>query len=260
MKKSISLSIIVILLSINFVGCQGGIFAISGEGEIVTQQIDVSEFEAVELAGEFDVEISYGDGYEMKVEGHQNIIDRLELEYSNGDLEIKLKRGNYRNIDMKIFLTVPTIDGVKLSGSGNIVFNKFVNLGELNIKISGSGNIISNDTVIAQTTDFEISGSGDIDFILESEKVYSTISGSGNVNLTGVADSHEITISGSGSYNCFNFITENTNITISGSGDCSVFVNAILDISISGSGDVYYKGSPEISSTILGSGGFHNSN
>jgi len=260
MKKSISLSIVVILLSISFVGCQEGFLAISGEGDIVTQEIEISEFEAVELAGKFDVEISYGDGYSMNVEGHQNIIDRLELDYSNGDLEIKLKRGNYRNIDMKIFLTVPDIQGVKLSGSGDIIFNKFENLGVLNISISGSGNIFSNDTVFAQTTDFNISGSGDIDFLLEGEKVYSTISGSGNVNLAGMCNSHEITISGSGSYNCFNFITENTGITISGSGDCSVFVNSLLDISISGSGDVYYKGEPQINSNISGLGGFHNSN
>ena len=97
MKKVISIIIIGIVLSFGLVGCyEGGINSIRGEGEIVTQTLDITDFDEVELAGSFDVVVSYDDGYEVIVEGQQNIIDRLETDKRNNKLKMNLKRGNYR--------------------------------------------------------------------------------------------------------------------------------------------------------------------
>ncbi len=260
MKKSINLVMVMALLSLFFVSCQKDFIAIKGEGKVVTQQIDVTEFDVAELTGAFDVEISYGDNYEMVAEGQQNIIDRLKLDNDGENLCIKLERGNYRDYILKIYLTVPDIEGVKLSGSGDIVMNKFTNLDNLTLTIRGSGNITSTDYITTQTTNFEISGSGDVDFLSESEKIYTEISGSGDVKLVGTTNSNDITISGSGEFNCFDLATEQTTINCSGSGDCEVTASAILSISISGSGNIYYKGSPEIDTNISGSGNIISAN
>lgn len=261
MKKVISISIIIAVLSMVLVSCnKGGMFVIRGEGDAVTTTIDMGQFDMVELAGEFDVEVTYGDEHKVEIVGQQNITDRLTLDNNNGHLKLKLKRGTYRDFELKIYITVPNIKEVGISGSGDIIINRFENLNDLDLDLSGSGNIISTDTIFVESLVFDISGSGNIDFTTITQKTATTVSGSGNVELYGTTIVQQISISGSGNFECFDFISNRTDINISGSGDCEVYANDFLDVEIYGSGSVYYKGYPEIDINITGSGGVHNSN
>ena len=261
MKKVISFAIIIAVLSVVFVGCSdGGMFVIRGEGDVVTVTEDLGQFDMVELAGEFDVEVTYGDEHKIEIVGQQNIIDRLKLDNNNGHLKLKLKRGTYRDFELKIYITVPDIKEVGISGSGDIIINRFENLADLELYLSGTGNIFSTDTVFVESMVFEISGSGNIDFTTICQKISSDIYGSGNARILGTTNIQKILISGSGSFECLDFISNNTDINISGTGDCKVYVNDYLDILLSGSGSVYYKGNPEIDINITGSGGVHNLN
>ena len=261
MKKVIILTIVVALFSVMFVGCyEGGITAIRGEGEIVTQTLELRDFDEVELAGSFDVVVSYGDGYEVVVEGHQNIIDRLETRNINGNLQFKLRRGSYRDFHLVVYITVPDINAVELSGSGEIYINAFDGLDKLDLEINGSGDIISDEYVNVDEINFNICGSGDIDFLTNATDASIDVSGSGNIKIAGTSVTQEIDINGSGDIFGFDFITDETNIHISGSGNCEVYVNNILNITIAGSGDVFYKGQPQIDLNISGSGTVHNGN
>lgn len=238
-------NILVLLVgSLAFTSCEKGKMCINGEGEKVTRYLDVSEFTEIDLTEAGNVYISHGEKQEVKVVSTQNIIDRLETKVNGNRWEIELEKGCYKKYDLDVYITLPHLTGVYLSGSGNIVVNDFEGQGDLDINISGSGDIELNTFNGCQNLDVRISGSGDISGFGLFESLNNT-----NVN-----------ISGSGKYNGFPVNTKDCDIHISGSGSVNVNVQSTLNIDISGSGNVNYKGTPAISTNISGSGNVVNVN
>ena len=228
------LSILLISLTILTSSCfRDGITGIRGSGPIVSEEVYPDEFTGIDLRISGDVIITKGDQLEVIIEAQQNIINNIMHRVRGGIWNIEFDR-NVKNHDgITIFIIVPEIE---------------------ELEISGSGDITSTSDFVTNNLDLSISGSGNISFEIEAKNVYSHISGSGNVNLRGSTDNHNAHISGSGSINTFSLISDNCDINISGSGNTNVYVTDNLDVEISGSGSVYYKGYPSVFSNISGSG------
>jgi hypothetical protein len=189
------------------------------------------------MAGE--VIISQGAIREVIAVGDANVVDHIDTDVSNGEWIIDFDHGCYDNYDLTIYITVPELNEIALSGSGHITVNDFDNQGEdLELRLSGSGTISLNNFIGTENLSVNISGSG-------------TITNSGTMST--LRDQH-IKISGSGSYRGFNHPSDYCSINIPGSGNCEVQVQQTLDVKISGSGNVYYKGYPTVTSDITGSG------
>lgn len=137
---------------------------------------------------------------------------------------------------IEIFVTVPEIDGLSVSGSGDIVVS---------------------DKIETRILDLVVSGSGDIQIEhLNAERVKANISGSGDILIGegGIAQDMGVTVSGSGNIKAEGFEARDIMVTIAGSGNCHVFTNGSLKARIAGSGNVYYHGNPTIDSSVAGSG------
>lgn len=253
MKKSILLSGLIIL-SIMFSGCFfHPFYCIEGEGDVVTEELDLSNFNSIENNGSFDVVIEYGETQKVVAVGHQNIINRLKTYVSSNKWEIELERGNYCNFELTIYITIPYLKAAEINGSGNIEIGRFVSDQTTTLQIDGSGNI-SFDTIVAQQIDLEINGSGTINGLVDCPELNARIDASGNIKTKGWADYQTIKINGSGNYKGINTLSVKTNIKIAASGDAYVNVSDNLDVRIDGSGNVYYVGSPRMNITINGSG------
>ncbi len=220
-----------ILVSIS--SCEKSLFGLKGEGEVVTQEITLSEFNSIDMAISADVVFIKGDIQKVEISAQQNIIDNITKEIKSGEWEINYIKSVKTHKDIKIIITVPNVK---------------------NIVLSGSGNISTSDKFTGDEIKFKISGSGRIDFITEIDKINISISGSGDINLAGETNEQEISISGSGNYKSFLLDSNNCDVTISGSGSCELSVEDKLFVSISGSGNVYYKGQPSLNSIITGTG------
>lgn len=207
---------------------------ITGEGPITKRQLDLASFDAVALTNSAKVYIRQGSKQSVEVEGQENILDNLILEVEDHVWKIAFDRPVRRYEGLKVYITLPSLRGARVSGSGDIIGeSQFTDIEKLGVSISGSGNISLD---------------------VEARDVSSHISGSGNIRLTGKTGSHDIHISGSGGVAAYDLKSESCEVHISGSGDCDVDVNENLDVRISGSGDVNYKGRPRINSRISGSG------
>ena len=237
MKKIIIGLSAVLLISIVFSGCIiNGFNCIHGTGEIVEETLALSDFSGIEIKGSFDVVITQGDEQEVIAKGHQNIIDMLERNVSGGFWDIEFENHEcFNDYELTIYITVPNLDAVYISGSGDVEVGSFVNQENLDLKISGSGDI-------------------DIDDFTGLTEAGVKITGSGNVALKGTTEVLDIKITGSGEYNGFDMISEDCTVKIAGSGDCEVYAENSLFVEITGSGSVYYKGNPELSVSITGSG------
>lgn len=208
--------------------------SITGEGDIVKEELDVSGFDGVSLGFNGNIILMQGSRHKVVVEAQKNIIDNIKTEVKNGTWKVNYEKNVRRAKPVNVYITMPSLRYAGLSGSGNLRSDgRFNNVGNLDVKLSGSGNLELN---------------------VDAGDIETSISGSGNINLSGNANSNEIRISGSGSVNAKEMSVGDCNVSISGSGNVKVDVKGKLEAHISGSGDVYYSGDPNVKSRISGSG------
>jgi hypothetical protein len=244
--KLLNLSIVAILIaSLSFTSCDKEVICTDGDGAIITKTLSIADFTGIDLEEAGDVIISQGATQEVVVTGHSNIVNKLKTDVSGDIWKIDLGRGCFDNYELTIMVTVPDLETVRLSGSGNITVNDFTGQNnDLELDISGSGEMFLNTFNSPNNLNVNISGSGAITFYEE---------------ITGV-NKLDLRISGSGEFYGFLVNADECKIKVSGSGDCEVSVNDELDVNISGSGNVYYKGNPTLTQHISGSGTLINAN
>ncbi|MCX2719969.1 head GIN domain-containing protein [Lentiprolixibacter aurantiacus] len=212
---------------------------IKGNGKLVTIERSVGDYDAIAVAGWFDVNLVNGREGELSIKGEENLLEYIKTEVKNGKLTIKVKKGyNLQSANKKngILVTVPieSINSVSLSGSGDIVSKDVLKAGEFSASISGSG---------------------DISLAIEADVLKTAISGSGDIELSGKARNFEVQVSGSGDVGAFDLTADHVTANVSGSADIRVTANESITARVSGSGDILYKGNPEkVNSKASGSG------
>jgi hypothetical protein len=207
--------------------------SVQGSGNIITQEREVSEFSKVHLKGSGKVFLTPGEKQSLEIKTDDNIMPLIESDVSGNKLTISHGNHHLRPTSFEVYITLENLEGVRISGSGDII---------------GKGRFVT-DTLVT-----EISGSGDMDLEVETGLLETKISGSGSIHLSGKAEDYTVSISGSGKINAFDVDAKHVSVKISGSGDCRVSTSESLDAKISGSGDVYYRGRPQINAKISGSG------
>ncbi|MGB6150663.1 MAG: head GIN domain-containing protein [Pricia sp.] len=235
--KKVAVLGLVVLFTTSCAGQWGK--GIKGNGNTVSIDRSVGEYDEIAVAGWFDVDLVDGKEGELTIEGEENLLEYIVTEVKNGKLVIKQEKGvnlkpSNRNGGIRITVPVERIDALYLSGSADIV-------GKTTIK----------------TSKFEtnMSGSGDITLDLETSSISASMSGSGDMNLSGKTTDFNATISGSGDIKAYDLIADKVEATVSGSADIKVTANKMLKARVSGSGDISYRGNPtKVDTKTSGSG------
>ena len=166
-------------------------------------------------------------------------MEYIKTEVKDGKLVIKTRKGvNLKPSSWKsgILVVVPveSIDGVSLSGSGDIT---------------------SRTTLKSDSFETRISGSGDIVLDVEANSVEASMSGSGDMKLNGKASDFEVQVSGSGDISAYGLEADHVTVQVSGSADVEVTAKQSIKARVSGSGDISYRGNPgKIDTKSSGSG------
>lgn len=205
------------------------------------EERDVSSFSEIALRIPGTVHLEQGSKQSVEIVAKSSTLEDIITEVNGRKLSIRFKNRNFfsRNFNpgkIEIFITVPEIDG---------------------LSVSGSGDIIAEDEIETRNLDLAVSGSGDIQLEeLKAERVKASISGSGDIEIEdgGVAEDFSVSISGSGDVNAEGFEANDVAVRIAGSGSCKVTTNGSLKARIAGSGSVYYKGNPSLDTSVAGSG------
>jgi len=201
---------------------------------------NVSGFTGIGLSISADIYLTQAADYKVEIEAPADYLEKIET-VVEGDM-LKIKTKNHFNFSfgdkkVKVYISMPKVNTLSISGSGDIVAQTAIKTDDLKTKISGSGDI-KIENLSAKNIELSISGSGDIYF-----------AGSD------VAETASYSISGSGDINNENLQCKKVEISVSGSGDIRVWAVDELKAKVSGSGDVYYKGRPIIDAKTSGSGG-----
>lgn len=225
------------------------------------------------------VYLKQGSPQKVELEGSKDVLKEIETEVEGSKLVIgkenKWMDWSWGDDDkITVYITVPNIDGISVSGSGDVIGENRITTGDINLNVSGSGSL-SLDVEASGDIEADVSGSGDIDLKGKARTFDSDVSGSGKVNLamningtadfsvsgsgkieaSGSADNVKTSISGSGKVLASELQANRCEVRISGSGDVEINVKNELDATISGSGSVSYRGDPnKVNSSSSGSG------
>ncbi|MEZ5104319.1 MAG: head GIN domain-containing protein [Draconibacterium sp.] len=203
------------------------------------QERDVPSFSKISLRISGNLYLKQGEKQSVKIVAKESTLEDIITEVKDRTLNIRFPSNfvfkKYDPGKIDIYVTVPEVDGLSISGSGDILAEN-INTRILDLAVSGSGDIKIGE--------------------LSSERISGSISGSGNVRIEkgGVADELSVSISGSGGFDAAEYEADDVIVRISGSGNCKITTNGSIKARIAGSGNVYYSGNPSIDSSVAGSG------
>ncbi len=206
-----------------------------------TEKRDVSAFTEVSLRNDAKVILTQGKTPSVSVKAKESTLEKLITEVKDRKLIIRYPseswfKNNWNPGEVEVYITMPQIDGLSLSGSGSIIADSKIETLILEVALSGSGSVKIGE--------------------LQTEKFSATLSGSGSVNIAGKQPAAELKaiVSGSGNVKAIDFPAKKVDVKIAGSGNCYVQATENLTAKIAGSGNVIYRGNPSVDSSVAGSG------
>lgn len=237
--KTIAIYAFVILNNLICLGCNPSWNGIKGDGNAVTKNRSVGNFDGITVSGPYDVILVTGKEGEITIEGEDNLIDHIVTEVKNNTLEIYTENGFNVNFTRKITITVAYHDIEKA-------------------RLTGSGSITSNEAIKADTFHTSVTGSGTIKLMLSANEAHAEVTGSGDLDLEGSTTSLYAEVTGSGDISAYELKAQNADARVSGSGGIKLYCSDKLNARVTGSGDIYYEGSPKKTSvSTTGSGDIH---
>jgi hypothetical protein len=228
MKKGLIMSFVIVALL-------ASVSAMAAETTKETR--NVTGFTKIGFGVAGDLYINIGSQFSVVLEGDGDLLKQIKTEVSGSKLVIKNESWhNFGNSRLTVYITMPALDGLGVSGSGKAEIKDALKCEDLDLSVSGSGRILAGELMIGKM-DVGISGSGDV-----------------IINSNGEVRNAEISISGSGNYSGESLKIEDGEFAISGSGGCKCYVTGKLEASVSGSGNIVYSGNPKVDARVSGSG------
>jgi hypothetical protein len=210
-------------------------------GPTVSRNYQVGNFQQLEVAGPYEVEVHTGGNPGVSARGGEKLLSQTTVEVRGDKLVIRPQEQHHffqwgfgSHGKAHFTVTVPQLSAATIAGSGDINVDK----------IQGNG--------------FEgtVAGSGDLAVAnLDVQALKLSIAGSGGAKAAaGKAQSGEYSIGGSGDIDAAGIQTQQAKVSIAGSGSVKANAATAADVSIMGSGDVEVSGGAKCNVSKAGSG------
>ena len=99
-----------------FIACGVAFGNIKGSGNVVTQQMTISDFTKVETGHSFKVTITRANDFRVQVKGYDNLLEHLAVRRLDDTLIIRLKPGkSTRDATLEAEVSLPELAGVVLT-------------------------------------------------------------------------------------------------------------------------------------------------
>jgi hypothetical protein len=214
-----------------------------GGGPTISRNYPVGNFQQIEVAGPYDVDVHVGPSPSVSARGSEKLLGRTVVEVQGDKLVIHPERsgGGFFSWstggEAHFAVTVPQLSAATLAGSGGI-------------KV---------DHVQGQSFSGTIAGSGDIDVgAVQVQQLKLAVTGSGDAKVrSGKAQAVEYDVGGSGDLDASGVQSRDAKISVAGSGTVKANAVGTADVNIMGSGDVSVTGGAKCTVSKAGSGSAH---
>lgn len=203
----------------------------------VAQQSEVrqvSAFKGIKSSEAIDVYLKKGEKESVKIVVTGVNLSDVVTEVSGNYLRLHMREGNYRNRNVKVYVTYVTLD---------------------KISASSASNVFSEGPIKASSMDITASSAATVEVALEATAVSIDVMSAGNVTLEGKTKNLTIEASSAGSLDAYNLESETVNASASSAGSAKVSVTNNLEAHASSGGSIRYRGNPAKTNTGSSSGG-----
>lgn len=227
-------------------GCRGISGAIVGSGNLITQEMDFTDFTKLEIGYVFQARVTKADSFSVSITVDDNLLEYVTVRKSGKTLSVCLKGGYaYIGTTKMVEITMPEIDRLSLSGGASGVVSGFSSLERLELEASGASTFYIDDTKAGDTT-FEISGASHVSGDIEIAEGRFSVSGASSIDLEGYARDISVEVSGASHADLASFSVSNAAVDISGASVATVNANGSIDGNVSGASRLTYLGNPAL--------------
>jgi hypothetical protein len=188
---------------------------IEGSGKMETRELDLKDFQKIDVGGAFDLHVTIGDRQKVAVTIDDNLWGNLVAEVQGNELVLDWDKSCQPDRDCKVEIVVTSlrevsihgacdaeIEGFRgdsfcynLSGAGDLTMDGEVD--DLEIKVSGAGNADTSD-LKAQNVEVSVSGAGNAR-VYAARSLQARVSGVGKITYYGDPQEKSTRVSGIGS-------------------------------------------------------------
>lgn len=225
--------VIALAIAGGLAGCDGSNIKINGKEGVRLADLDLSGKAPTEiiLLGPDNIDVKTGAKLSIRVEGSDEIKDRLRFVLDGDSLAVSRAKGDGEGT-ATIFVTMPSPRKLTVGGSGTIAAAELTGDAEANILGSGS---------------LAVAG-------IVADKLAVNIAGSGSMKAGGKAAELDLDVLGSGNADLAALSVDTADVTIAGSGSATFASDGEVSAEILGSGNVTVKGNARCKVQSIGSG------
>ncbi len=209
---------------------------VKGDGDVTTQDRDVSDFHGVAVSDGLDLILSQGDATSLTVTTDQNLQKLIITEVKKGILHIYCDKNIEHEKHTKVYLTFTEMDEISSTGGSDVI---------------GEG--------LLKFTSVEISSTGgsDVEIDLESTELSLAATGGADIDISGSASNCVASVTGGSDLRAKNLEVETCELSASGAADAHVNVSGSIAFSAAGASDVHLYGKAKISAqSVTGASDF----
>ncbi|MFY0598756.1 MAG: DUF2807 domain-containing protein [Cyclobacteriaceae bacterium] len=220
-----------------------------------TETRTLRSFESVSVSQGIEAFLAEGTSESARVEVDGNIdIEEVLTEVNGGHLKIHLEGNNYRNVDVRVYVTYVNLESLKASSAGSIEVEDRVTCDcDFDIDVSSAGDVEID--LESNSLDLEASSAGDIDVRVRTGSIDASASSAGDIDIEGIAKSVDAKASSSGDISAYDLVCDNAELRASSGGSITITVKEELKARSSSGGSISYKGNPEYTDKESSSGG-----
>ena len=128
---------------------------VQGSGNVIKENRDIGEFDAINVSGVFEVEFTAQKEYSVEVEADDNLMPIVRTEVKGGVLRISNRDGISKYTRLLVRVSAPDLKSVKTSGAAKITVTDIKN-SEFSVKSTGASNV----SVAGNTGELDVDASG----------------------------------------------------------------------------------------------------
>jgi len=200
---------------------------LKGSGKVITKEINVADFSRVEAGQAFLVEIVKGDAFSTKITIDDNLFPEVMVVKEGTTLRIgfNTKKSISQQGPSKVSVTMPHLEGIKLSGASKATLKGFDSAKEFAAKLEGASQL-----------------AGD----MKAAKVNLALTGASKVKLQGSAKEGTLSATGASVLDLKDYNLASADARLSGASKATVTVLEKLDYNLSGASQLTIRGNPTL--------------
>ena len=225
-NKAISVLLIVIIVLAVVIAALGAvvIYLWFFPGELITEEMEYSDFTAVDIGSAFQVEITQSSSYGVIITADERIFDKINVNKTGNTLIISTEPNIITASLLKAEITMPDLVELVLSGASKGTIQGFSSSEPFIVELSGASNLQMQDINIGDF-DAKLSGASTLTAEGSGNDLVSIVDGASNLDLT-------------------DFPVDSSDLIVSGASQATVNMDGTLDAKVSGASTVYYIGEP----------------